>query len=405
MEISSNKQVTIMKISSQEFRDSFYYIAPGKDFEPLLRYSNQCSQFFYANLYMDKEEILGYVDRYFKNNFFLELLETTFYDDFDETTHFELHPQYGNHLNNIKFLGAASYRDYQNAFVSARKNKQWMIRLRILRKHVKMELVLYYFTGEGLASYIALSHNGLYQPKVLCTVETKLLEVRKEIMLRLFEQVGSSPEQWIRGFQGEQHFDGSYYIPDDNKNNALKPDEVYNTIGMGLGFQWNTEGSYRNEIDFGKQTTRLCKVFIKKQTAEQIASRPFRKFSNHRVLYGDLYKIAREDSDSEKWIIATNHFDLDRLGSIPNTRVLTWEKALQPKGEEIYKCSLTQSLAKLEKLISKAQGKIPGKIYFVPFGMEDEGEILADFLGSFAGPQLNVVVNHPLDLIDLRASA
>jgi hypothetical protein len=393
-----------MIIAPQQFQNSFYYIAPGKDFEPLLRYSHQCKNFFFANLAMEKEVILDYIDRYFRDNFFLQLLEKEVYDGFDETTYFELHPQYRHHLSNVQFLGTDAYQEYLSAFSPELGKKQWMIRLKILRKDLNRELQLFYFTGEGLASYIALSHNGRYQPKVICTIETKVLERNHKIMINLFEQLGSAPEQWIRGFEGEKDVLGNgYYFQYSDNNPALQRDNVYNRIGMNFSFQWNVEGTYGYTYeDLSRPTTRFSKAFIRQETSWQIESRLFRHFDNHRIMYGDFYDIAASDTDSVKWLIVTSNFDRERLKKIPFAKVITWELALQPKGGPIKKASLKQSLAKLEKLLRNAGPESPTKVFFVPFGLEDEGEILASFFNSFNGPQLNAVVNHPLDLVDLR---
>lgn len=397
------------KISSNEFKDSFYYIAPGKDFEPLLRFSNQCKYFFYANLYLEKNEVLDYINRYFKDNFFLELLDQKIYDDFDETTHFDLHPQYRQHLSQVGFLGAKNFSFYEQSFYPARNKKQWMIELKVFRKELKRTMTLFYFTGEGLASYIALSHNGLFQPKILCTIETKVLEHNKSIMLKFFEQIGSSPEQWVRGFEGEKDLlSDDFFIGEGNNNDSLKVDPVFNTKGMDFGFQWDVEGSYFDiqNHDLKRSTTRFCKSFIKESTANSITERKFKSYGRHSIVNGDIYDLVKQDSMSEKWVIVTKYFDIEQLKSLPNTKVFLWEEVLQPnKKTPIYKCALRQSLSKLVKTLGKLDlNAMPEKVYMVLFGIEDEGIILDKFLADFEGPALCIVVNRPLDLIDLRQS-
>ena len=46
-------------------------------------------------------------------------------------------------------------------------------------------LRLIVFSGDGLASYIALGHDGEYAPKVLCTIQTGFLELPLGIMEKL----------------------------------------------------------------------------------------------------------------------------------------------------------------------------------------------------------------------------
>ena len=246
-----------MKITAEIFKNCLYYIGPGKDFEPLLRFSNQCKYFLYANLYQSKDEVLLYIDQYFQKNDYLQLEEIKVYDDFDELKYFELHPQYHNHLINAVFLNEFERRGYKETFYHALNDKQWMIRIQVLRKDVNRKLTLFYFTGEGLASYIALSQNGQYPPKILCTIQTGALEHPDGIMPKLFEHTRSSPEQWVRGFEGEYGL--GLLLGWDN--NTLTAEGEFNTVGMDFMFGWNAEGSFIHLNHSNYHTARYCKNF------------------------------------------------------------------------------------------------------------------------------------------------
>jgi hypothetical protein len=81
-------------ITKELFKNAFYYIAPGFDFEPLCRFSNQVDSFLYVNLFLPKGQVLAKLRDHFRDNKFLELLEVMEFDNFDETRYFELHQNY-----------------------------------------------------------------------------------------------------------------------------------------------------------------------------------------------------------------------------------------------------------------------------------------------------------------------
>lgn len=388
-----------MKITHEQFQESFYYIAPGKDFEPLLRFSHECRCFLYANLLLTKADVLGYIERFFTENPFLELEKQTVCDDFDEITHFELHPDYRAHLKKggQLFGGREGYSDYRNAFAPALKKEQWMIKLDFRNKRLNRPMALYYFTGEGLASYILLSQNGAYAPKVLATVQTGVLESKSDgTMSRLFELADKHPSQWIRGFERSDLFrHGRKY------NDALDADPVFNTVGMDFAFKWNVEGSFVDGEYPKSPSIRFCKSFITEQYAGENLARPFKDFGRNAVAYGDLYELAAKDDVSKTLVITTRHFDADRLRLSGGVNLLLWEDILKNLYPWKSKFSLKQSLKELTALLKSTDAE---KVFFVPFGMEDEGELLAEFLSKEYRPRVIVVVNRPLDYRDLRVS-
>lgn len=380
-----------MKITSKIFGQSFYYIGPGKDFEPLMRFSNQCRDFVYANLFIPKGEILEYIHDYFDDNPFLELVSIKVFNDFDETKYFELHPQYEEHLREAHSLLNQNEREiYNNIFVPAKKEKQWMIHVVIKRKNLNRKLNLYYFTAEGLASYIALSQNGKFPPKILCTIQTGVLERtdKNNLMDRFFKHTKSTPEQWIKGFED------TFYPLGIRDNSVLMPKGIFDKIGMDFSFNW-IAGFYGPDM---KSENRYCKAFIKKSNASKIIKRPFKSFDKikNEIIYGDIYKLVAHFPQKKKLALITTHLNHDKLLNISRLEVKVWEHVLNTFG----KISMKKSLNELKnQFCNKGLYDI---IYFIPFGLEDEGKILSNFLEKPYKESMIAVVNRPLDLVDLR---
>jgi hypothetical protein len=407
-----------MKIQPQEFKDSFYYIAPGKDFEPLLRFSHLCKNYFFANLYLTKEEVLDYANRFFDEHCeFIEVMHCDMYDVFDETTFFELHPSYREHLRDIKFMGS-HYQGYKNAFKQAVGEPQWLIHYKLFRKGVNRELNLYYFTAEGLATYVALSHNGRYTPKVFCTIETKILERDNNIVTSLFQQLKSYPLCWIKGHEPYEYYTGGYY-ESNHIYNPLQPNEQYSVTATDFIFKWKAEGSFvRLEFDLKKISNRFCKGFIRQETEEKLRKLSFRNFgSNGKIIRGNIIDVVDSlNVVNEQSIVVLTRNLFHLATKLPkNIKYLYWEDIMRyydkdnfiakfadlGDGIEHNKYSMLKSLDRLDQYLAKDNQSI-SKLFFIPFGLEDESIILENWLNNKKGAtQFIGVVNRTLDCCDL----
>jgi hypothetical protein len=376
-----------MILTKEIFNNSTYYIAPGFDFEPLCRFSNICTNFIYANLYYSKQEVLAHLNTDLKYSNELEVISIKEYDDFDELTYFELHHEYQSHLRDaLNSFSEMDKKNYRKAFVPALSEKQWMIEADIRRKGLDRNLKLYYFTGEGLASYIALSQNGMYPPKVLCTIQTDILESANGLMTRFLKQTKELPFIWVRGIEEDL----------DRFSNAFNKDEIYNNIALSFNFHWFVNASYANQFHFNMQriTKRLCKAFITDATKHRIAGQQFKKYNKASILYGNIEDLL-PINDKKKLVLIPKK--LEKLLPTANEKlhISFWDKVT-----DFYKkVSLAESLKFIENIDKKLEFD---SIYFTVNGTEDEGVLLDIFLQKDHNAEMYPVVRDLFDLYDLR---
>jgi len=399
-----------MKITASDFANSCYYIGAGKDIEPLLRFTHLCDTFLCVNLYMDCADIQAYLRRCLDGHPLLELLDEEVDQSFEERTHLELHRDYRRHLAGASFLNEGEREEYLRAFVPAREQPQWMITLHLRRRDTGRRLKLFYFTAEGLAAYILLSQNGLHVPRLLVTVETKKLEVDNSLMLDLFMHVGSRPPLWVKGFQGYRRRLGEPYEQDSTGLRVLRPDAVYRTVAMDLAFHWEAEGEFvlRWNCDLNSKTERLCKVFSTDEDAAAMLSRPFRVFGHHRIVHGDVFDVAASEGKEGDWLVVTSRMLPPKLAASSKLRLVTWESLMESRPSRLAgKTCMDESLKSLQLALEQAAqaGTLPDRVFFIPLGLEDQGQILAEFLQANTLARLCAVVRRAFDLSDLRCSA
>ena len=398
-----------MKITHSEFANSCYYIGAGKDIEPLLRFSHLCDTFLCANLYMDCAEILDYLHRSLDGHPLLELIDEEVDHSFEERTHFELHRDYRRHLAGASFLNEGELEDYARAFVPAHEQPQWMITLHLRRRDTGRLIKLIYFTAEGLAAYILLSHNGLHVPRLLVTVETKKLECRNSLILDLFRQMGSRPPLWVKGYQGHRMGPRERYRYDCVGFRFFQPDAVYRTVAMDLAFHWEAEGEYIfwGNPDPTAKSERLCKVFATDEGAAAVLGRPFRDFGRHRIERGDVFDVAAREGKEGDWLVVTSRMLPPNSAALSKLRLVTWESLMAGRPSRLAgKTCMDESLQSLQMALDQAAqaGMLPDHVFFVPLGLEDQGQILARFLEDFKLTPLYAAVRRAFDLSDLRCS-
>ncbi len=387
---------------------TLFYAASGKDIEPLLRFSNICDTFIFSNLYMSFEEVHGFLHRALEEHPLLEIEDEHVDHNFDESTHFELSPDYCRHLASVDGLPTPFLEDYKRTFTQAQAEPQWMITLRLRRRDLGRRIMLHYFTSESLATYILLSHNGRHVPKMLVTVETKVLEMDNDLVPALFRHLGSRPPLWLKGFQAQRDWDPSLGMDGDG---VLRITEAYPHIGMDCIGSWLAEGEWMGA--WGNDTMavsgRICRVVATDEAVQQVQGHPFGSFGDHRIMQGDLFEIVAKEAHPGDWLVATGRL-LARRATCGGTRFksVKWEDILAGKPQRMTgKTMMDESLRALENALTDAarQGELPGQVFLLPLGMEDQGALLADFLKVFKLTHLCVVVRRPFDLVDLRFPA
>lgn len=400
------------QITPQIFSECVFYPGAGLDIEPLLRLSNLATTFLFVSLHISKETVFDFLRDMLGHHPQLQLL--SFEDHpFDECRDFALHPDYRAHLNEGRcFMDEHQLDHYHGAFTSTRKQPQWLIHATVLRRDTRQLLTLYYASAEGLATYLLLSHRGRFTPRVLITIETKVLEdPGNPIIPRLFSYLGSHPPYWVRGFQGKN--DDAPWDPFSQEQGArvLSPDPLYTHIALDFAFHWEARGDFQswgvfNDLD--RNTTRYCKMFTTTDTAEALTARPFRDFGRHRVEMGDLFEVAKRDGSDGDWLIAPARV-LAAASAPAGLIPFTWEDIMQArplllKTEEPFPLHMAHALCTLERALLSAsdEGRLPQRVFLVPWGLEDQGCQLARFLEHCQLTDLHIVARRPADLVDLR---
>ena len=107
-------------ITKEIFNNSFYYIGPGFDFEPLSRFSHLCNTFIYANLWYTKSEVLKNIKLELENNDYLQIESVIEHKNFDELSFFEFDPNYKKQFKQMLDCFSDYEKDmYFNAFREA----------------------------------------------------------------------------------------------------------------------------------------------------------------------------------------------------------------------------------------------------------------------------------------------
>jgi hypothetical protein len=376
------------------FSKSFFYIAPGLDFEPLIRFSHLTDTFIYVNLYLTKSEVKESITKYLEESDFLQTISIQEYDDFDETIYFELSKNYRNDLNKtFRVLNRSQRQEYENAFLPALAENQWMLEIDVLRKGLNRNIKLYYMTAEGLASYIALSHNGIFPPFILCTVQTKILEIPNGLMSQIFQHTKTHPKIWVRGVEEEIE----YFFTHNQSTEVLKnSDKLFNKIGSDFSFSWVAQGTYLNNHNLNIKSKRYCKAFITDKYLNEIKRPKTIPINNNFIHTEGISSLSNKINKNSKILILTNNRLKQYVNSlVQNVNISYWDNLFQNYNDKI---SLQKSIDFLKSLDEKLEFD---EIHFTPYGLEDEGQLLLSFLKSKTHKIFHAYLYRPLDFIDI----
>jgi hypothetical protein len=377
------------------FSKSFFYIAPGLDFEPLIRFSHLTDTFIYVNLYLTKYEVKKSITKYLEESEFLEPISFKEYDDFDETIYFELSQNFRNDLNHaFRALNIRQRLAYENTFLPALAEKQWMLEIDVLRKGLNRKVKLYYMTAEGLATYIALSHNGIFPPLILCTVQTKVLEMPNGLMSQIFEHTKTCPKIWVRGVEEEIE----YFFSHNQSTEVLKnSDKLFNIIGSDFSFSWIAQGTYLNDINLNVKSKRFCKAFITDEYFNEIKRQKTIPINNNFIHTDGISSLFNKIKKNTKILILINSRLKQYVNSLDqNVNISYWDDLFQNDNDKL---SLQKSIDFLEKVDEKLEFD---EVHFTPYGLEDEGELLSSFMKSNTRSIFHAYLYRLLDFIDIQ---
>jgi hypothetical protein len=386
-----------MKITKEIFKESFFSIGAGLDIEPLLRFTNIIDSFIYVNLYIDLTSIEKWYDKVFSQGDF-SIIDKTIIENFDEIDCFELNNNYISHLTNPDFISREDLIAYQNTFRSAMHDKQFAIIYKLHRIAVDRNITLYFFTGEGIASYVALSQNGLYAPKIFSTIETGVLEHPESIMNNFFSNPSRKlPLIWIRGFEPR-------YYPYKFHNNALDSLGVFNKKVLDFNSNWNCGWSYSPRQQSIK---RYCKgftsnegfLYLKKLELKNDYINP-----KHSICFS---KIEENSSNilSTNCIVISNKTKVD-LNDFNGT-ILYWEDFIDVNNSFYYYHSwhkiinAKKQIEKLNKILIEKKVNFKTTIHIIPYCLEDQGKLYFESVSKINYKTITYASNW-FDFIDLK---
>jgi len=377
-----------MTLRTHTLPHSLLYLGAGFNWEPLHRFSHLCDTFLHVSLFCSLDEVRGSLEKDLRDHPFLELRGLRVDRQFDETTHFELHPDYRSHLLEAQArLPQAAVREYTRAFSRAIHEPQWLLEADIRRKGTDRRLRLLYMTAEGMASYIALTHNGRYAPRVLVTIQTGCLETPNGLMTDILAHCEQKPDIWVRGFEPD-HW--------DHRNPTLSAkDRIYPIPGGDFLFPWKPQGIYVGHSMEDGRGTRHCRAFITREMQAYLQGLPLPDYGRNGILPTGWESLPPAPPGEKHLVVTTAHLSR-KLAFHPSFSLRRWDSLMPQYGRP---CSMRDALERLRALDA---ADAYDAIHFTPLGMEDEGIHLDAFLRENHRARMQAVVHRPLDLLDLR---
>lgn len=384
-----------MKITAKMFEKSFYSFGAGLDIQPMMRFTHLTDTFISANLFLDKELVIKWYERSFRWYGF-EILDKKIISDFDEREYFELSPDCQAHLTNPDFISVNDLKDYQNTFRNALGLAQYALVYKLFKKTTGRTLTWYFFTGEGVASYVALSQNGRFAPRIISTIETGVLEHPESLLNNFFRNsIHKRPLLWIRGFEPRY----SSLVP---RNDALNETGVFSARALDFNQTYNCGWCYKPRQ---KTTVRHCKGFVTPQTFNLLKKLKFRdEFINekHRFYEGALEEN-KENVNSGDIILTDRNFrsdiKYDGVKQVFVEELLDYEPDWKNRNHVEHDRYLVKIFERLNQLnISNSN-----TIHIIPFIMEDAGELWFNILKDYPFRSITYIKN-PFDLIDMKAT-
>jgi hypothetical protein len=379
-----------VKFSFQTDSTVCFYIGPGFDLEPLWRMSNLCDTFFYVNLFYSLEEVEKSIREQLAISKHLKLDSFEIDESFDEITHFDLDSNFQSHLRRAyTLLNQEEQNDYNANFTPALRKSQWCISIGLTRIGTGKKIKLFYFTGEGLASYVALSKNGRYAPRVLCTIQSGVLERPNGIMTRLLSSFPEKPLMWVRGFEKAFNF--------EDFSDAFSKDNLYSQIGMDFSNDWIVPASYFASISEVK-SKRFCKGFITESTFVDLNKQIMIEINGHYVHWAGIENIKWDSSKRSALFISKSVYERISANLSHCTDVSFWEDCIPLYSKRTTVIDCIRFLHQIDSL------KKYDVIHFLPIGLEDEGELYNNFLKDNCNSTIHLYLSRPLDFFELRSS-
>ncbi|NQW27893.1 MAG: hypothetical protein HQ474_08275 [Flammeovirgaceae bacterium] len=336
---------------------------------------------------MDK--VKTYYDAKIASSRDLELIYCRVIPDFDKRRNFELSYRYREEFLDAHIIPQKFKTDYINTFSPAQYEPQWALEYKVRRPSMNRELTLYYFTGEGLDCYWALSQGGIFAPNVFCTIQTGMLEQPSGMMEHFFSRTRVQPLLWVKGFEADWPLSYNY-------NKAFKSTAGYDVVAMDFIHPWKVGWSYEHQ----QSHIRHCKAFTRAQTTLHI-KRPevCIEFHGHRFVHESI--LDQEVSfGAEDVLVLTKH--LARKLTRTDLNLILWEDIIRryPSHEQGY-MSVRKQIQILNRFLKHHNYR---KVHIVPFCYEDEGINYLSAMELLHTYEVCSYLYRPFDFCDLRTA-
>lgn len=352
------------RINSTLFQNSVFNIGAGKDLNPMIRFAHYSDTFIYTNLYLGFEDIFSWYKDHFEAHPDFELLDTEVVEHEAYKVVFEQDSRDGLYVKPVyPFDNQSFMKDYARVFHSASREANWLIYFEVKFKPLNKILRLYYYNGEGLATYLRLSNSGEIACRVMVTIQTGFLEFPKR-ELDLFFSIYAAPKIWVRGYEPSW----------DPHGRQLFATGYFGNEGISFNHHWTVGEYMKNTLQ-----TRNCKGFITLDTWIALADRStVSEWSNQH----SLYRGKLEESEFLKegdLVVLPKHLARLRGQISAKVNVIYWESLVGSKESDGsgLACS-SGALEQVEALKNKLGGidwHSDFQVHLVPFCLESEMEV------------------------------
>ncbi len=349
-----------MKLDRLTFERSFFYIGPGYDIQPLLRFTHLCDTFLYPNLYLDRTAVERWYDSALAAADDIEVLNKRVTRGFDSKVALECAP---NCYASPRIAFDMTHEEFIDFFVKLReapKYERYSITWRLRRRSTGRVVTLHFFTCEGLEAYVILSHMGRYAPQILCTIETGVLESPRGMINRFFTHADRArPLVWVRGFEPRLFYYRQW------RRNAIDSAGVFSVRAMPFNHSWEVGFSYENQ----RRRDRHCFGFVTKELARTLRDAAWKpQFQNglHAVTSDSIASGITTMGGNDLAFMSRRLVDRFAQG---DSRIHAWESILAPSARHQ---SARDQVSKLQLFIERIGPPPDTRIHLAPYCMEDE---------------------------------
>jgi hypothetical protein len=380
----------------ENFSKSIFYPAGGTDLQILLRFSDISSTVISPTLseYLTIEnyerifrEKCAHINSYYDTNIIeyvgYEMLQT----DLIKKNKFIPFPNGLFEDNEI--------RDYQKAFSYHYTKDNFVVKFLFDRTigRSKRRLEWIALNTEGLATLISLTNLTNEHPKILCTIQSGILEYPNSLFTRLINYLELRSKIWVRGFWTKD----DYLFPYNNDPISEFPPHQYKVQDYGYWYSNMGQNGLSNEENDTESKLSRVRAFTNELNFKTPRTTVISGNNNSKILLiqGDIKSADLSQYD----LIVTS----ERILTNENFNNLQYWNTLSNRGKSTHYPIMTfaESLRIIQNQVEIRELK---KIAITPVGFEDETMFLNEFIEIQKNEfELHIYFHRPLDFISLTA--